>query len=460
MTGTTATDSPLQPAAAELAAFVAGLKYEDIPEDIRDLARDCLIDAVACAAFGRRFPWSEMVLAEATETGGGGACHLPGVDGSALHLPQAALALGTFAHSFELDSLRKPGAGVHPGATVALPALEAAQERDASGRDLIVAVVAACEVMFRIGAATLHTPEKAGFHAPGLTGPFGAAAACGKIMGLSAEEIAHAFGLAGSFGGGLLAFARSGQGGMVKRLHLGRAAEGGVLAARLAGRGFEGPASVLDGDFGLLDAYCSDTRAELLTAGLGQDWEMQKLCIKSFACHVTAQAPIHGLRNLMEEQGFAGDDIAGLRLSCADKVVSHHGNSRPVDVMGAQYSVPYSLALSAFSDPADPGTFMSFDANPRVADLATRIVLEAHPDKRKGWGAEMTVRLHDGRAFTVDAETFPGCPETPLSADQLRHKFDLLMRGTDRNEAAAIYGLFMKLPEVDRVAAAWREIYA
>jgi hypothetical protein len=102
---------------------------------------------------------------------------------------------------------------------------------------------------------------------------------------------------------------------------------------------------------------------------------------------------------------------------------------------------------------------MSFDANPGVADLATRIVLEAHPDKRKGWGAEMTVRLHDGRAFTVDAETFPGCPETPLSADQLRHKFDLLMRGTDRNEAAAIYGLFMKLPEVDRVAAAWREIY-
>src|SRR5207245_6391518 len=140
-------------------------------------------------------------------------------------------------HGFEFDTLRKPGTGVHPGATVALPALAMAQAVEGSGADLIAAIVAGIEVMFRVGAATLHSPEKVGFHAPGLTGPFGSAAACASLMRLSPQQTANAFGIAGSLAGGLLAFAKAGSGGMVKRLHLGRAAEGGVTAARLAQRG-------------------------------------------------------------------------------------------------------------------------------------------------------------------------------------------------------------------------------
>ncbi len=135
-----------------------------------------------------------MVLAEAAASGEGGPCRLPGVDGHHLHVPQAALALGTFAHAFELDNLRKPAAGVHGGATVALPALAMAQACGANGRDLVTAIVAGIEVMFRIGAATLHSAEKVGFHGPGMTGPFGSAAACASLMKLSAGETANAFG--------------------------------------------------------------------------------------------------------------------------------------------------------------------------------------------------------------------------------------------------------------------------
>ena len=122
----------------------------------------------------------------------GGPCRLPGVDGQGLHVPQAALALGTFSHAFELDNLRAPGAGVHGGATVALPALMMAQACNASGRDLVTAIVAGIEVMFRIGAATLHSAEKVGFHGPGMTGPFGSAAACASLMKLSAAQTANA----------------------------------------------------------------------------------------------------------------------------------------------------------------------------------------------------------------------------------------------------------------------------
>ena len=165
----------VEPATERLAAYATALRFEDIPPPVVERAKHCLIDAIGCVVFGQQFPWSEIVLAEALSSGRGGPCRVPGLKTETLHVPQAALALGALAHAFEFDSLRKPGTGVHAGATVALPALAMAQALNASGRGLIVAIVAGIEVMFRIGLATLHSAEKIGFHAPGLTGPFGAA---------------------------------------------------------------------------------------------------------------------------------------------------------------------------------------------------------------------------------------------------------------------------------------------
>src|ERR1700730_3153688 len=234
-------------AADQLAAFAAQLAYDDLPADAVLNAKLCLIDAVGCAIFGAGFAWSRAVMDLIASSAATGGCAVPGF-ARRLDPRQAALAFGTFAHAFELDSLRKPGVGAHPGAAVALPAFAVAQAAGRSGRDLIVAIVAGCEASFRIGAATLHTPELDGFHAPGIVGPFGSAIASGRLMGLSPSQLAAALGIAGSCTGGLLAFAAGanagGSGGMVKRLHLGRAAESGVLAAMLAARGYEGPHTI------------------------------------------------------------------------------------------------------------------------------------------------------------------------------------------------------------------------
>src|SRR6202007_2564642 len=113
----------------------------------------------------------------------------------------------------------------------------------------IAAFVAGNEVMIRIGRATGHTNEARGFHAPGTTGPFGAAIAAGHLLGLDPEAMTNALGIAGSLAGGLLEFARSGTGAMVKRLHLGRASESGVLAASLAEDGFTRAQSGTGGPF-------------------------------------------------------------------------------------------------------------------------------------------------------------------------------------------------------------------
>src|SRR6266403_707097 len=214
-----------------LAEYTAALRYEDLPAAVVAAAKDAIIDTIAACICGAALPWSRIVIDYAERTGPGGASRILG-RGSAVQAPAAALANGALAHAFELDSLTRPGAGAHPGGTA-----------------LIAAFVAGNEVMIRIGRATGHTNEARGFHAPGTTGPFGAAVACAHLLGLDAAKMTNAIGIAGSLAGGLLEFAK-GDGGTVKRLHLGRASEAGVLAASLADAGFAGPKTVLEGQFG------------------------------------------------------------------------------------------------------------------------------------------------------------------------------------------------------------------
>ncbi|MBV5324659.1 MAG: MmgE/PrpD family protein, partial [Rhodospirillaceae bacterium] len=308
--------------------------------------------------------------------------------------------------------------------------LAMAQARHASGRDLLRSIVAGFEVMHRVGTATLHSPEKRGFHAPGIVGPFGAAIASGVLMGLDSDRLTQAMGIAGSLGAGLLAFSKAGSGGMVKRLHMGRAAESGILAAQLAAGGYEGPDTVLDGTFGVLEAYCNDHDATLLTAGLGSTWQTSSLAIKSFACHITAHIPVHMLRSLMAQYGFAGNDIAALRLHVSDKVLSHHTSRQPGDIMQVQYSVPYVVAVAAYRDPADPASFRAdaiSDAD--IKRLAELIVLEPQRDiGGKRGPTELKITLRDGRQLEDAATSFLGCPDQPLNTDQLRAKFLVLTK--------------------------------
>ena len=171
-------ETPQRPSAAagqtrRLAEYAARLRYEDIPADVIQRAKDAITDTVAVAVFGGDFPWSRMIAAYAKRNGAGGGSRILGQRDALVHAPSAALANGAFAHAFEMDNLTKPNSGSHPGATLLCSALAVAQEQGGGGRELLVAFVAGAEVMIRIGLATKHSNEEHGFHAPGTTGPFG-----------------------------------------------------------------------------------------------------------------------------------------------------------------------------------------------------------------------------------------------------------------------------------------------
>ena len=420
-------------AAITIAEFCAGLTLRDIPADVLGLARTCIIDTVAVAAFGSAFPWSQAVARYALAYGQPGPCSLLGMS-ARVQAPFAALAIGAFAHAFEQDSLRKPGAGVHPGAARLAPALALAQERGAPGERVLLAFVAGCEAMFRIGAASLHSSEKLGFHAPGLTGPYGAAIAAGVVMGLDARQLGDALGIAGSLSGGLLSFSAASRGAEVKRLHLGRACESGVLAARLAAEGFAGPDTVLEGKFGFLSSFCESRDDARLTAGLGQDWETRRICIKAYACHVTAHTPIESLRALMQEHALTAQDIESIELRVSGKVLSHPDIRRPADIKQAQYSVPFCVALAVHRDPDDPAAFdAGAPRDPTILATCERIGLAAFDDDklRSAWASRITLCTRDGRVLTREADQFRGSPEMPLGAEALRARYQRLTAGCE-----------------------------
>ena len=432
---------------AELARYAASCRYEDIPSDVIERAKQCITDTIAAVIFGYDLPWSRIVVAFAEKNGVGGNSRILGPGGPRVHAPAAALANGALAHAFEMDNLTWPSTGVHPGATLLASGLAVAQERGMGGRELLTAVVAGAEVMIRIGRATKHSNEGRGFHAPGTTGPFGAAVACGRLMRLDAERMRNALGIAGSLACGLLEFARSGTGAMVKRLHLGRAAESGVLAASLAGESFTGPASVLEGEFGFLRVFCgSEFDPHELTNGLGDSYATRSIMLKRFPCHVTAHTSVQAILDLRAEHSYAAADVASVHIAGNDKMARVNNIPCPADIMMAQYSIPFCVALAHVRDPRDPRSFDEGTLRePHIRSLAERVTITIAKDRPTPLAAEVTVALKDGRVLSRCVAAFKGTPEQPLDQGELREKFLLLTRHCNAHDMGEMFDRLQNL---------------
>ena len=298
--------------------------------------------------------------------------------------------------------------------------------------------------MIRIGRATHHSNETRGFHAPGTTGPFGAAIACGHLFGFDAEHMTNALGIAGSLSSGLVAFARSGDGAMVKRLHFGRASEGGLLAASLAADGFTGPSTVLEGDCGFLKAFCDEWDDTELTAGLRDTWLTSRISMKRYACHTACHTPVQAIVDMKANRQIDSRDIQSIEIKVGPKELRRHNIRRPSDVMIGQYSVPFSVALAIVTDARDPRTFRDADVNnPELLSLMERIRLvpwDRQPSSPIA--SATTVTRRDGTTVTSEVADFRGTPDNPLNAGELRDKALLLTRDHD---AAAMTVLFDRL---------------
>ena len=434
-----------------LAEFASSLEFEQIPAEVIQRAKDTLADTLAVAMYGSTLPWSQMMTAFAKESGKTGHAQVLGVKGLQLEPNSAALANGSFTHAFEMDCLTKPNSGSHPGATVFVPLLALAQTHQSSGRDLLTSFVAGTELMIRVGRATQHSQEEHGFHAPGTTGPFGSAAACARILGLNAEQTTNALGIAASMAGGLLEFAKSGTGAMVKRMHMGRAAQAGVMAATLAKKGYTGPNTALEGHFGFMNVFCPSHDLNQLTLNLKSDWLTMSTMHKRYACHITAHTPVESAVSLKEEFKFSPSDIEELTIECNERSMRANNIPSPKDILLAQYSVPFCVALSMFRNPVDPRSFDdSAVKDEKIMSLSSRIVMKtiAAPDHKSDMTSIVRIKLKNGQEISKRSTAFLGTPERPLDAKALREKF--LMITVERSAQRSSAQIEKNLKEMNR----------
>ena len=435
---------------ARLAEYAVGLRYEEIPAEALQRAKDCIADTVATILFGAQFPWSKMIIAQARRMGTGGNSAILGT-GARVCAPAAALAHGAMAHAFEQDNLTFPDSGAHPGASLVSSGLAVAQEGGMNGRDLLTAFVAGAEVMIRIGRATKRTNEARGFHAPGTLGPFGAAVASGKLMHFDAPKMTNALGIAGSTSGGLLEFAHSGNGAMVKRLHLGRAAEGGVLAASLAADGFTGPTTVLEGRAGFLKAFCIESDLAELTRGLGETFLTLTIMMKRFSCHITAHTAVEAILNLRNQYGISGSDVASIQVTGSQRMATTNNIPAPPDILIAQFSIPFCVALAMYRNPIDPYSFDEAAVHdPAIQALAMQVRMTFAPGQdADDVSSTVAVTLKDGRILTQRVTEFLGTPARPLTGRDMRQKFLLL---TQKYPAKQMERMFDRLENIEAEA--------
>jgi 2-methylcitrate dehydratase PrpD len=245
----------------------------------------------------------------------------------------------------------------------------------------------------------------------------------------------------------LLEFACSGTGAMVKRLHLGRAAESGVLAASLARDGFTGPVSVLEGEFGFLRVFCgSEFDPHELTRGLGESYATRSIMLKRFPCHITAHTSVQAILDLRAQHGYAAADVASIHIAGNDKMARVNNIPSPADIMMAQYSIPFCVALAHLRDPLDPRSFdQSALGEQQIRSLAERVTITIAKDRPTPLAAVVTVTLKDGRVLTRSVTDFKGTPEQPLDQAELREKFLMLTRHCGADDMAEMFDRLQSL---------------
>lgn len=436
---------PAPTIAERLARFMAGLRFADIPPRVVERAKYLMLDAIGIAFASGRFDFAEHTVAAMRRLAAAGDAV---VIGFAERLPfrDAAVVNGVLVHGLDYDDTHLGGV-VHPSASLVPAVLAVAARERASGAAALAAYVGGVEVLARLGAVAKGGFHQVGFHPTGLVGAFGTALAAGMLMRLDAAQLAAAQGIARSMASGSLEFLEDGA--WNKRLHPGWAAASGIAAAALAQSGFVGARYAYEGRFGLYASHLQERFAPenlgLATAALGDDWELLKVAVKPFpACHFT-HACADAAIAIGREKGLEPGGIREIRALVPAEVVKTvcepvPSKRRPANAYDAQFSIPYVVATALRR-----GRFTLAELTPAaIADaetlaLAERVRYEVDP--RSGfpdyYSGELVITTAEGRILRRREHENRGCATRPLSAGDIRAKFEDNMRGAAVSARAA-----------------------
>jgi len=327
-----------------LATYIAGLRFEDIPAEVIGRAKLLILDSLGCGLFGALPRHSRILLDTLATLDRSTECGVWGTR-QRLSAPHAALVNGSMIQAFELDDAHGRGS-VHTGSG-ALPALMAVVETrpGLSGKAFLAAVVAAYEAAPRVGLCVGQGYAGRGWHSGSLA-VFSGAAAAASALGLTPGQTVHALGIAGTQAAGLMA---AQYGAMVKRMHAGRGAQGGLYAAFLAEAGYTGIENLFESEYGGFCTTYTGTRdsfdLEALRRGLGETFETLRTSLKFYASAASTHTALDALRALRARRPFQPRDVERIVVHASQRVVEHVGWAyRPIGLTSAQMNLPFCAA--------------------------------------------------------------------------------------------------------------------
>jgi 2-methylcitrate dehydratase PrpD len=434
-----------------LAQFAAGLAYDDIPAPVREQCKNLLLDALACALAGHQGEETGQVAALAAALAQSNEASVIG--GDKLSLAGATLLNGFLVTAVTMCDVHRATL-THITPEVVPPALAIAEREGCSGRDLIIALAAGCEVMTRIGLGMDWPAARArGWHGPGVLGPFGAAAAVGRLRGFDVDTMARAFGLAGSQAAGTFAA----WGTPTVKFHQCRGALSGLIAALLAEQKFVATKEFLTHkDGGLYNSYAAGGKPELATADLGTRWELTQIALRLWPSASSIQGMNTALFDLIEKHRIDPARVARVRIGLSKPAFDLHGGL-------ARYKAKFEAMISAHYTAAvilhDRELTLKQFEPARYDDPALRraaveqVEITADP-ALTGVEATVAIELTDGTKLAARCEHPRGAAENPLSRAEIEAK--LRTYAPDRISAAAIDEVVRSVDRLEEVSSVRR----
>jgi 2-methylcitrate dehydratase PrpD len=402
-----------------LAGFAASLQYDDIPERVRDHCKNLLLDTLACAVAGHRGEETQQIAALASGLAQSYESSIIG--GEALSLAGATLLNGYLVTAVTMCDVHRPTL-THVTPEVMPPALAIAERDGLSGRDLIVATAAGCEVTTRIGVGLDYPAFRAkGWHGPGVLGPFGAAAAVGRLRRFDTETMAKAFGLAGSQAAGTFAA----WGTPTVKFHQCRGALSGLLAALLAEQKFLATREFLTAsDGGLYNVYANGGRPEAVTADLGKRWELAQIALRLWPSASSIQGMNTALFDLIERHKIDPAKVKKVRIALSQPTFDLHGKlAHYKGKFDALISGHYTAAVILHDQELTLAQFepARYDDPKMRRAAAEQIELHADP-ALSGVEAVAEIEMEDA-TLNAHCQHPRGSPENPLSRGEIEGKF-------------------------------------
>ncbi|MBZ9922221.1 MmgE/PrpD family protein, partial [Mesorhizobium sp. BR1-1-7] len=325
---------------ATLARYVVSAPADSVPGNVRREAVRSFLNWTGCAVGGSQHASVDIALAAVSPFAGRDQASILG-RGERLDALNAALLNGIASHVFDFDDTHLRTI-IHPAGPVASAILSLAQLRPVSGRDLLHAFILGVEVECRIGNAVYPAHYDIGWHITGTAGVFGAAAAAGRLLGLTEQQMIWALGIAGTQSSGF----REMFGTMCKSFHPGRAAQNGLLSAFMAQRDFTSSNRVLEAPRGFAHVMSTERNFDEITKGLGESFEIALNTYKPFACGIVIHPIIDGCVQLRNEFGLTAAQIEGIELEVDPLVLELTGKKTPKVGLEGKFSVYHSAAVA------------------------------------------------------------------------------------------------------------------